>query len=202
MRDRISHLEKQIEVLARNRAQQRARRLRREVPIISIVGYTNAGKSTLLNVLTHSRVTAHDRLFDTLDTASRRLRFPEEREAIVTDTVGFIRNLPAELMGAFRATLEELHDADLFLHVADISRPILERQVAVVEGILRELGLDRVPRVLALNKADRIDPALAAILSTRLDGIAVSALRPDTLIPLLEAIEQRLWRLTRTGIPC
>jgi len=202
VRDRISHLEKQIEVLARNRAQQRARRLRRDVPIISIVGYTNAGKSTLLNVLTHSRVTAHDRLFDTLDTASRRLRFPEEREAIVTDTVGFIRNLPAELMGAFRATLEELHDADLFLHVADISSPILERQVAVVEGILRELSLDRVPRVLALNKADRIDPALAAILSTRLDGIAVSALRPDTLIPLLEAIEQRLWRLTRTGIPC
>ena len=202
VRDRINHLEKQIEVLAKNRAQQRARRLRRDVPIISIVGYTNAGKSTLLNVLTHSRVTAHDRLFDTLDTASRRLRFPEEREAIVTDTVGFIRNLPAELLGAFRATLEELHDADLFLHVADISSPILERQVAVVEGILRELGLDRVPRVLALNKADRIDPALAAILSTRLDGIAMSALRPDTLIPLLEAIEQRLWRLTQAGIPC
>jgi GTP-binding protein HflX len=105
-------------------------------------------------------------------------------------------------MGAFRATLEELHDADLLLHVADISSPILERQAAVVEGILRELGLDRVPRVLALNKADRIDPALAAILSTRLDGIAVSALRPDTLIPLLEAIEQRLWRLTQAGIPC
>jgi GTP-binding protein HflX len=202
VRDRISHLERQIEVMARNRAQQRARRLRRDVPIISIVGYTNAGKSTLLNVLTHSRVAAQDRLFDTLDTASRRLRFPEEREAIVTDTVGFIRNLPAELMGAFRATLEELHDADLLLHVADLSSPILERQVAVVEGILRELGLDRVPRVLALNKADRVDPALASILSTRLDGIAVSALRPDTLIPLLEAIEKRLWRLTQAGIPC
>ncbi|MEK9172310.1 MAG: GTPase HflX, partial [Nitrospirota bacterium] len=181
VRDRITHLEKQIEALARNRAQQRARRLRREVPIISIVGYTNAGKSTLLNVLTRSRVTAHDRLFDTLDTASRRLRFPAEREAIVTDTVGFLRNLPEELMGAFRATLEELHDADLLLHVADISSPTLERQVTVVEGILRELGLDRVPRVLALNKADRVDPAQAAILSARLGGVAVSAVRPETL---------------------
>src|SRR2546425_9947484 len=96
VRDRISHLEKQMEALARTRMQQRARRLRRAVPIISIVGYTNAGKSTLLNVLTHSRVTANNRLFETLDTASRRLRFPEEREAIVTDTVGFIRNLPEE----------------------------------------------------------------------------------------------------------
>ena len=202
VRDRITHLEKQIEALARNRAQQRARRLRREVPIISIVGYTNAGKSTLLNVLTRSRVTAHDRLFDTLDTASRRLRFPAEREAIVTDTVGFLRNLPEELMGAFRATLEELHDADLLLHVADISSPTLERQVTVVEGILRELGLDRVPRVLALNKADRVDPVQASILSARLGGVAVSAVRPETLMPLLEAVEKRLWSLTQTGLPC
>lgn len=202
VRDRITHLEKQIEALARNRAQQRARRLRREVPIISIVGYTNAGKSTLLNVLTRSRVTAHDRLFDTLDTASRRLRFPAEREAIVTDTVGFLRNLPEELMGAFRATLEELHDADLLLHVADISSPTLERQVMVVEGILRELGLDRVPRVLALNKADLVDPVQASILSARLGGVAVSAVRPETLMPLLEAVEKRLWSLTQTGLPC
>jgi GTP-binding protein HflX len=202
VRDRITHLEKQIEALARNRVQQRARRLRREVPIISIVGYTNAGKSTLLNVLTRSRVTAHDRLFDTLDTASRRLRFPADREAIVTDTVGFLRNLPEELMGAFRATLEELHDADLLLHVADISSPTLERQVAVVEGILRELGLDRVPRVLALNKADRVDPAQAAILSARMGGVAVSAVRPETLMPLLEAVEKRLWSLTQASLPC
>jgi len=202
VRDRITHLEKQIGALARNRAQQRARRLRREVPIISIVGYTNAGKSTLLNVLTRSRVTAHDRLFDTLDTASRRLRFPADREAIVTDTVGFLRNLPEELMGAFRATLEELHDADLLLHVADISSPTLERQVVVVEGILRELGLDRLPRVLVLNKADRVDTAQASILSARLGGLAASAVRPETLMPLLEAVEKRLWSLTQTALPC
>jgi len=202
VRDRITHLEKQIEALARNRAQQRARRLRREVPIVSIVGYTNAGKSTLLNVLTRSRVTAQDRLFDTLDTASRRWRFPAEREAIVTDTVGFIRNLPEELMGAFRATLEELHDADLLLHVADLSSPALERQVAVVDGVLRDLGLNHVPRVLVLNKADRVEPAQASILSARLGGLAVSAVRPETLTPLLETVEKRLWSLTQAGLPC
>jgi GTP-binding protein HflX len=202
VRDRISHLEKQMEALARTRMQQRARRLRRAVPIISIVGYTNAGKSTLLNVLTRSRVTANNRLFETLDTASRRLRFPEEREAIVTDTVGFIRNLPEELMGAFRATLEELHDADLLLHVADLSSPTLERQVAVVEDILRELGLDRLPRLLVLNKADLVDPAQARVVSARLGGLAVSAVRPDTLIPLLDAVEKQLWSLTQAGLSC
>jgi len=207
VRERITHLEKQIEALARNRAQQRARRLRRDVPIISIVGYTNAGKSTLLNILTRSRMTAQDRLFDTLDTASRRLRFPsaredQAREVIVTDTVGFLRNLPEELMGAFRATLEELHDADLLLHVADISSPALEQQVAVVEGILRDLGLDRIPRVLALNKADLVDPTQASILSARLGGVAISAVRTETLLPLLEAVEQRLWNLTEAGLPC
>ena len=135
VRDRIDHLEGQIEVLGKNRQQQRARRLRRQVPVISIVGYTNAGKSTLLNALTGSHVIVEDRLFATLDTASRRLRFPTEKEAIITDTVGFLRNLPEELMGAFRATLEELHDADLLLHVADISSPSLEHQVGVVDRI-------------------------------------------------------------------
>jgi GTP-binding protein HflX len=202
VRDRISHLEKQMEALARTRLQQRARRLRRAVPIISIVGYTNAGKSTLLNVLTRSRVTANNRLFETLDTASRRLRFPEEREAIVTDTVGFIRNLPEELMGAFRATLEELHDADLLLHVADLSSPTLERQVAAVEDILRELGLDRLPRLLVLNKADLVDPAQATVVSARLSGLAVSAVQPDTLIPLLDAVDKQLWSLTQAGLSC
>jgi GTP-binding protein HflX len=202
VRDRIGHLERQIEALARNRMQQRTRRLRREVPIVSIVGYTNAGKSTLLNVLTESHVTAEDRLFATLDTTSRRLRFPGERDVIVTDTVGFIRDLPDELMGAFRATLEELHDADLLLHVADISSPTLERQVRVVEEVLSDLGLDRVPRVLVLNKADRVSFAQAAALSARLGGIAASAVQPDTLKPLLQTVEERLLGLTRHGIPC
>lgn len=202
VRERIAHLERQIESLARRRVQQRARRNRREVPIISIVGYTNAGKSTLLNVLTRSRVTAEDRMFSTLDTASRRLRFPSEREAIVTDTVGFIRDLPEELMGAFRATLEELYDADLLLHIADISSVALERQIAVVHRTLADLGLERVPRILVLNKTDRVEPLQALSLSTRLGGIAVSAVKADTLNPLLDALEERLLGLTRHGIPC
>ncbi|HEY3198058.1 MAG TPA: GTPase HflX [Nitrospirales bacterium] len=192
VRDRIDHLEGQIEVLGKNRQQQRNRRLRRHVPVISIVGYTNAGKSTLLNALTGSHVMVENRLFATLDTASRRLRFPTEKEAIITDTVGFLRNLPEELMGAFRATLEELHDADLLLHVADISSPALEHQVGVVDRILADLKLDQVTRLLVLNKADRIDPAQAAVLGTRFQAITVSALQPATLIPLVSAIEERL----------
>jgi GTP-binding protein HflX len=192
VRDRIDHLEGQIEVLGKNRQQQRARRLRRQVPVISIVGYTNAGKSTLLNALTGSHVIVEDRLFATLDTASRRLRFPTEKEAIITDTVGFLRNLPEELMGAFRATLEELHDADLLLHVADISSPALEHQVGVVDRILTDLKLDQVARLLVLNKADQMDRAQAAVLGTRFRAITVSALQPGTLIPLVSAIEERL----------
>ena len=202
VRDRIGHLERQIDVLAKDREQQRARRLRRHVPVISIVGYTNAGKSTLLNALTGSRVLAVDRLFATLDTASRRLRFPTEQEAIVTDTVGFIRNLPGELMGAFRATLEELHDADLLLHVADISSSSFERQVGAVERILADLQLDRVPRLLVLNKADQVNRAQASVLATRFGAIPVSALEPASLVPLVAAIEARLSRLTTAGNPC
>ena len=203
VRERIVHLERQIEALARNRAQQRAKRLRREVPIISIVGYTNAGKSTLLNVLTSSHTLVENQVFATLDPASRRLRFPMDQEAIVTDTVGFIRNLPSELMEAFRATLEELQDADLLLHVADISSPTVEHQMRVVERILTELGLHHIPRLLVLNKADRLDPHEAATLSARVGGLPMSALRPDSLYPLMKVIEERLWGcLTREGLPC
>jgi GTPase len=192
VRDRIDHLERQIEALGKNRQQQRARRLRRQVPVISIVGYTNAGKSTLLNALTGSHVLVENRLFATLDTASRRLRFPTEKEAIITDTVGFLRNLPGELMGAFHATLEELHDADLLLHVADISSPSLEHQLGVVERILADLKLEKVARLLVLNKADQVDRAQASVLATRFRAITVSALQPDSLVPLVNAIEQRL----------
>jgi GTPase len=202
VRERIAHLERQIEVLAKNREQQRARRLRHELPVISIVGYTNAGKSTLLNALTRSHVLTEDRVFATLDPASRRLRFPTDREAIITDTVGFIRNLPKELRGAFGATLEELHDADLLLHVADITSRCLEQQIEVVDRILADLGLSAVPRVLVLNKADRANRTEAAVLGTRLGAVTVSSLQPATLLPLVETIEARLPSLTGTGNPC
>ena len=123
----------------------------------ALVGYTNAGKSPLLNAQTRSEVLAEDKLFATLDPTTRRLRFPEEHELVLADTVGFIRNLPKELTEAFQATLEELEAAELLLHVADASHPELDRQIAVVDGILADMELNEVPRILILNKWDRLD---------------------------------------------
>lgn len=193
IRDRLSRLEKQLENLSRGRLQRRQRRIRAEVPIVSIVGYTNAGKSTLLNALTQSAVFTEDLLFATLDTSTRRLRFPEEREVIITDTVGFIRKLPKSLLGAFKATLEELEDADLLLHVVDVSAARFEEQIAAVERILQDLELGTLPRLLVFNKMDRVPPNEVAALCRRFDAIAVSALDRSTFTPLLAALQQRFW---------
>jgi GTP-binding protein HflX len=192
-RDRIRHLERELNALSRGRAERRKRRVASAVPIASLVGYTNAGKSTLLNALTASRTVAEDRLFATLDTATRRLRFPKEREVLVTDTVGFIRRLPPDLFNAFRATLDELSDADLLLHVVDVSHPRCEDHMEAVHGILKELGLDGVPRLIVLNKADRVSRETARALARRLGGVPVSALHPESFGPLMEAMERRLW---------
>ncbi len=154
IRDRIRALEKQIESLSRQRDLRRRRRREEGVPVLSIIGYTNAGKSTLLNALTGSEVEAADKLFMTLDPTSRRLRFPREGEVVITDTVGFIADLPKDLVAAFRATLEELADADLLLHVVDVADPHLEQKLQAVEKILEELHLDETPRLVVLNKAD------------------------------------------------
>ena len=126
--------------------------------ILSIIGYTNAGKSTLLNQLTQSKVLAEDKLFATLDPSSRRMRFPQDVEVIITDTVGFIRDLPKELMAAFKATLEELENADLLLHVIDISNPRHRAQIRSVEAILAELHLNTIPTIRVLNKIDKLAP--------------------------------------------
>ena len=198
IRDRIARLEREISTLSRGREQRRARRNRRGLPIISIVGYTNAGKSTLLNALTNSRTAVEDRLFATLDPSSKRLRFPREQEAIITDTVGFIRDLPKDLVNAFRATLEELGDADLLLHVADVSSPQLEAQIAAVEKILESLSLEAIPRLLVLNKCDQIDSAEAAHLAIRHQAVPISALRPQTLGRLVGRVQEILWRETPT----
>ena len=156
VRTRINHLEKQLSQVQKQRQQQRHQREQRDLPVISIIGYTNAGKSTLLNTLTQSRVLAERRLFATLDPASRRLRFPRDIDVVITDTVGFIHNLPKDLIVAFRATLEELSNADLLLHVIDISNPRHLEQIEAVERILTDLDLNNIPQIRALNKIDRL----------------------------------------------
>jgi GTP-binding protein HflX len=198
VRDRIANLEKRIDGLSRERQVRRNRRNRRELPVISIVGYTNAGKSTLLNAITNSDVLAENKLFATLDPTSRRLRFPQEREVIITDTVGFIRDLPKDLVNAFRATLEELTDADLLLHVIDVSDPAWEEQVSAVEGILESLELTQTPRLLVWNKADQADTAaIEAVLQSR-GGVAISAAQKQGLEQLLMKAESTLFA---EGVP-
>jgi GTP-binding protein HflX len=196
-RDRIKRLEKEVSKVQKNRGQQRSRRNKKGLPIISIIGYTNAGKSTLLNQLTQSRVLAENKLFATLDPSSRRLRFPQELEVIITDTVGFIRDLPKELMAAFKATLEELESADLLLHVIDVSNPRHLDQIHAVEAILNELQLNEIPSIRVLNKMDCIEMEAHEVLAKRLDGIPVSALDRLTLKPLSRAMEKRVEHLYR-----
>ena len=193
VRDRIAALEARIDRLSSDRAVRRRQRNRGGVPVISIVGYTNAGKSTLLNALTDSSVLAENKLFATLDPTSRRLKFPRDREVIITDTVGFIRDLPRELVNAFRATLEELEEADLLLHVVDASDPRHDEQAAAVERVLSTLAVGETPRLLVYNKADRV-PDQAALLAAREGGVAVSALKHDGFAELISRCEEILWK--------
>ena len=191
--ERLARLNRELIQIKRQREERRRLRNLKRLPVISIVGYTNAGKSTLLNTLTHSHVGVNNRLFETLDPSSRRLRFPREREAIITDTVGFIRNLPESLMEAFAATLEELHDAELLLHVVDAVNPRLEEQIRTVEEVLSNLVLNRTPVLLVLNKTDLLSPEAADTLSKNMGGIAISALHPSSLSGLIERIEALIW---------
>ncbi|BCB96362.1 GTPase HflX [Dissulfurispira thermophila] len=193
IRDRITRLEKELEILSEARRQRKQRRVETGIPIVSIIGYTNAGKSTLLNALTNSATFVEDRMFATLDTASRRLRFPREREIIITDTVGFIKDLPKDLMTAFKATLEELEDADLLLHLVDISNPRFEQQINSVENILEELNIKDKPKLLVFNKIDKVSKDVVENIALRYNAVAISAVRPESLGPLLKAIEHRIW---------
>ncbi|MDE3017961.1 MAG: GTPase HflX [Nitrospirota bacterium] len=192
VRDRIGHLERELVHLTRHRDQRRARRVRHMMPIISIVGYTNAGKSTLLNALTDSTVPAQDRPFETLDTSSRRLRFPHDQEVIITDTVGFIRDLPQALVGAFRTTLEELRDADILLHLVDASAKDPSAQIRAVDTILAQLDLTDIPHLLVFNKCDRLPRHEADALCRRYGAIGISALQPSTLAPLVQRLASAL----------
>lgn len=198
VRDRISQLEKQVDSLSRQRQERRKNRVQKNLPIISLVGYTNAGKSTLLNTLTNSEVYAERKMFATLDPTSRRLRLPYEQEVIINDTVGFIRDLPETLVAAFRATLEEISDSDLLIHLVDAANPRALQQIESVEKILGELDLNRIPQIIVLNKADLLDKTSIEALKRQIsldknrEVVAISAIHPETIPTLIEKIGESL----------
>ncbi len=198
VRDRIAQLERQVEDLRRQRFERRKTRAQRHLPLISLVGYTNAGKSTLLNALTQSEVYVEKKMFATLDPTSRRLRLPYEQEVIINDTVGFIRDLPETLVAAFRATLEEIADSDLLVHVVDASNPAASQQIASVDKILTDLKLDQIPQLIVLNKADLTSAETIEVLARQItldhnvEPVAVSAIQRETLRPLVEHIAARI----------
>ncbi len=188
-KERISRLEYEIKLISRKRGITRQKRSKNRVPIVSIIGYTNTGKSTLLNTLTKGKVFTADMPFATLDPSSKRLRFPRDLDVIITDTVGFLRELPEELRKAFMATLEELDEADLLLEVIDLSDPDIEGKMAAVDNILKDLGLQSRPRIKVFNKSDKVDRETANAYATRYNGCAISATNKLTLNPLIEKIQ-------------
>ncbi len=195
-RSRITHLKAQIEDVRRHRALYRHRRAKQGTPVIALVGYTNAGKSTLMNALSGADVLVENKLFATLDPVTRRIALPEVGAALLTDTVGFIQKLPTSLVDAFRATLEELEEADVLLHVVDVTHPAVTEQTAIVERTLDDLGLADQPRITVLNKTDRMkmepgQPVLSLEDLADLE-IELARSRPDTL--LISAA--RRWGLT------
>jgi GTPase len=178
--------------LSKQRAEKRRRRLESELPVVAIVGYTNAGKSTLLNTLTDAGVLAEDRLFATLDTRARKLFLPSGRNVILTDTVGFIRQMPKDLFAAFRATFEEAADADLIVEVLDVSDPEHTEHVSTTSEVLRDLGLDDTPRLRVYNKVDRVSEEERDSLGNEPDSVSISALDKSSTRTLLQRIESWL----------
>ncbi len=206
-KDRIADLERRLGKMRKQRDQRRARRRRSRVPVVAIVGYTNAGKSTLLNTVTGAEVDAENKLFATLDPTVRRIRFPMDREIVLLDTVGFIRDLPPALRQAFSATLEEIAEADLLLHVVDATDPDRDQQVATVDAVLAELGAGQVPRFVVFNKCDALeeherlrDEEVARITSGDA-AFFVSALDKRTTRELMLALESHLWERGRVERP-
>ncbi len=192
-KEKIQKLEKQLQQIKERRFTKRKFRNKKELPIVSIIGYTNAGKSTLLNTLTQSKVLAEDKLFATLDPYSKMLRFPQDREIILTDTVGFIRDLPPELLQSFEATLEEIHDANLLIHLIDISNPYFEDHIQIVEQLLAKLGMNEIPQIKVFNKLDQVENEFSERTVRKYQGVGIIAMNKKTLHPLIEEMEKHLW---------
>ena len=200
IRRKIQKLEEELAAVRKVRSTQRRRREKNDMPVVALVGYTNAGKSTLLNCLTGSDIPANDRLFDTLDTTTRRLRLDETQEVLLSDTVGFIRKLPTHLIEAFKATLEELSYADVLLHVIDISNPEWEAQARVVDGLISQLGASETPCLRVFNKCD----AYIGILPHGDDIVCISARSgegADALVSKLLEMLDRGKKQVRLEIP-
>lgn len=195
IRRRISQLKKELEKVRAHRQRHRSRRREANIPVVSLVGYTNAGKSTLINQLAEAEVYVADQLFATLDPTTRRVMLPDSQQILVTDTVGFIQKLPTTLVAAFRATLEEIAEADLLLHVVDVTHPQALSQVEAVHNTLREIGADDIPSLPILNKIDRLDdPDKARLAMDSFDeAVAISALRGDGIEVLLEKVKEKLF---------
>ncbi len=199
--DRIRKLEKQVAGISKQRSLRRVNRRRHSVPVVALVGYTNAGKTSLLNVITKSKVKTANKLFVTLDPTTRRVRFPGDRDVLLTDTVGFIRDLPADLLKAFKATLEEAGESDLLLHVADISDELLEMKIDSVDRILSDLGMNHIPRVLVLNKTDLVDSEETENICKMYNGVPVSTLSRKGLPDLLKLVVEKMGKSWEEGNP-
>lgn len=191
-RDKVVRLQKEMDEIRLQRRQRRSLREQQRIPVVSIVGYTNAGKSTLLNTLTKSEVLAEQRMFATLDPTSRRLRLPGEKEVILSDTVGFIRDLPPDLLDAFRATLEEIGHSSLIIHLIDAASSAWQEQMISVNETLTQLGFNDIPTISVFNKMDLIQQESFTHIIKKHNGIAISAINQNTLTPLLNKIEQNL----------
>ena len=194
IRRKIDKLKEELEEVRRVRGTQRQRRMKNEIPVVAIVGYTNAGKSTLLNAITGAGIPANDRLFDTLDTTTRLLTVSDTLDVVISDTVGFIRKLPHQLVEAFKATLEELEYADLLLHVIDVSNPEWREQARIVDQLIRELGAESIPCIRVYNKCDM---AFTAQQERENDAVYISAKTGEGIPALLEAVDKKLDKGTK-----